>query len=290
MSLDGHAQRRQPRRQPVAVARANQCVVVAGRQQRGRRVGGGDQQRLGRAKIGCAAERRLGHRLVERQEVIGAGQADPAAHRLAVRAQPLRGERQHRRAIGPRRMAGEHQPVGIAMQRRGMDADPMHGGGMVAQEIGEADLGHQPIVGDGDDEAARRQRPADERVTLFRAAVPRPAIEEDDDRIAAGRLGRIDVERAARAGGEGRVVDEADGAAILGRQAVEQQQRRTGGGRQCQDRTDRAAPAEFAHQRRPAIGITPSRPNKAGPGGRSTIPCHGRSTTSAGPGNPSPWG
>jgi hypothetical protein len=58
----------------------------------------------------------------------------------------------------------------------------------------------EAVIRDDHDEAARRERLADEEIVGFRAALPFAAIEEHDDRLGLAIVVRrtVDVEHLAR--------------------------------------------------------------------------------------------
>jgi hypothetical protein len=136
-----------------------------------------------------------------------------------------------------------------AMVRRDLGRPGRRGGGVLNE--GRKDrLRDQTIIRQGDDEPLGRQglrRPA---VQVARPRIPAPAIEEDQDRMGAGRLGRIKVHLLARVVAIRQVARHATRARIPRAQAVQQAERRKR--RRAEGRTGRRHQSQGGREKAPA--------------------------------------
>ena len=183
---------------------AHQCVVCGRTHKRGgrRRRNPVDGLCLGRV-VGVKKHRlRIG--VVGGEEVIRAGQADPArqlVRGVAGGPQPTRIQRQHGCVVGARAVAHHKHTLRVAAPLRRVAQAPRQRLGAVHQKVGVTPLGVQAVVGHQRQHTAGRERLAHKRVVGPLAAVPRPAVEEHHHRPAPGRrgaLGLVDVELLAR--------------------------------------------------------------------------------------------
>ena len=117
---------------------------------------------------------------------------------------------------------------------RDIGNSPGNGGGTVLDKRRELDLRHQPVIGDDDDKALRRQRAGGKGIILPTPAVPAATIEEyhHGGLASAASCRRVNVEHLARVAAKGDVAGHPVGAAIARRKAVdgvERVERRTAG-------------------------------------------------------------
>ena len=93
----------------------------------------------------------------ERIKIIGSGQQRRGADdgRVDARvAQIVAVERQHGRIISARAVPAECDPRRVSTEPSDMVLNPTHGLGAIFQEGREADLRHQPVIGQDGDEPA----------------------------------------------------------------------------------------------------------------------------------------
>ena len=203
---------------------------------------GGDQQGgrgLGRHVVdGLRSGRRVrvkedgpGGGIFDRQEIVGTGQAYPAAQVVRVHAvarQQAGVERQHRRIVGARAMAHHEQTGGVAAMAARFHRGPGYGAGGILQDLRVVHLRIQPVVGDHGQVAARGKRVANEGIVGALARRPVAAIKEHHHGYGprAG-LGGIHIEFLPRQGAVGQAPRHLRGTA--GRQGIDDAQGRAGG-------------------------------------------------------------
>ena len=92
-------------------------------------------------------------------------------------------------------MADHAEPMDVTAIGRGMGHDIFHGQGIIFQKYRIEHLWHQPVIGNNDQVAERRQRMTHPGIIGFRTAIPATTIEEDQHRqIFATVFRSIDVE------------------------------------------------------------------------------------------------
>ena len=196
----------------TAVVRTDSDVVQAGDQQHRRGIAPCEGDRLARRQIAPGrGEEALQRIALQRQEIIGTGETDDArdmCEALGVEQRSV--ERQHRGDIGAGGMSHQEREGRIGAELEGVAARPPHGLGAVMQEIGKANVGVEPVVGDDRDDAALGERHRGELVVGAFPVFPSPAVEEDDKRRVVDALRRVDIEKSATTIGEADVVDHLD--------------------------------------------------------------------------------
>nr|GEU28358.1 ornithine carbamoyltransferase, chloroplastic [Tanacetum cinerariifolium] len=193
--LDRHVLRAQRLRQVARVAlRVHQLVAARGDQQGRRRLCRDVPDRLRRGRRRGKMEHGPGGVIFHRQEIVGTGQPDPAAQvgrRHALRRQPARIERHHRRVVGAGAVAHHEQALRVAAKARRVAPGPGHGLRRVGEKIGIGHCRVQPVIGHHGDDAARGQGPADKRIVAALAADPVAAVKKHHDgRRAVGLRGQ----------------------------------------------------------------------------------------------------
>ncbi len=189
------------------VARQDGRVVEAVQQKHRRSTLIGEGDRLGLRHVRCFQDRL---ELVggQRQEIIGAGEADESFQVPALQAgrgEIARVEGHHRGDMRAGRMTHQEQARQIAIVLRRVVARPAHGPRGVLDEGRKAGFGIDAIIRDHDDIAVAGQGLGDETVLRARAAFPAAAIDKDDDRMRAGPLRAVDIQLLARQGAVGDV-------------------------------------------------------------------------------------
>jgi hypothetical protein len=245
----------EPGGQSEAVARLDPAVVEAVKEQDGRSARRRVADRLSLGGARPSAERRDRGGIVERQEIVGAGETGEASNRAPVRAQQRGVERQHGGVVGAGGMADEDDALAVAAISAGMAARPMDRRGAIAQEIGIAHFRHQPVIRNEDDEALSRQSAGGEGIALAAAAVPRAAIEEDDHRPrpVGGSARRVDVELEPRAQAIGDAFGQPGRRPVLGHEQVEASERVDHQRQDSQDKPRHQAPPGPLHEAEPSI-------------------------------------
>ena len=199
--LDAAAHRADARGEALRIARAHHGVALRGDEQRRRLLAGDEGDRLRLGALG-AAENVLQHAALDRQEIVGTGEADePGDVAMRVEAdgiEPLPIERQHGGDMRAGRMAHQHQPPRIGAPLFGALAGEGDGARRVFEEHREARFGKHRIVRHHRDDALRRQRVAEKSIEIARAALPTAAVEEHDHRRARRTARPIDVEHLPR--------------------------------------------------------------------------------------------
>ena len=203
-----------------AALRAHDLVVHRRGEKGLRRIAIRVVDRLGSRRIVGMKEHRAGRRVgPERQELVGAGQADPTGELgrlVSGSAEPARVEREHRGVVAAGAVPHDEDPARVAAERFGVLQAPGQRCCAVLEEARVAHFGIEPVVGHQDQDAARGQRFADELVVGALPAVPGAAVEEHDHRPARGRRRRgrrVDVELVARQGPVGDVCAQVVGVA-----------------------------------------------------------------------------
>jgi hypothetical protein len=140
-------------------------------------------------------------------------------------------------------MARENDALSIPAEARRVRPDPADRRRAVLEELRIMDLGNQPVIRDGDQEALGGERPADKGIAVLGAGCPGSAVEEDDDGepcIRRAMARSVQVQAAALTLPEGLVARHAGDVPIGWNDGVEGLERRAAREQRDQRRQEKA--------------------------------------------------
>ena len=182
---------------------------------------GDEMDRLGKVFIRCSAEDFRDHPVVEGQEIVRPGKADPARKTIGFKPHGVQIagiERQHGGVIGAGGMTHEQYAARIAAIAPDIFENPGHGSRAILQKSGKPHLRIQPVIRDDDHKAEPRERRGGEAVIPSLTMLPGAAVEKQNNgqrlrgcrerQRGAGR-GRVDIELLPDMPSERDVADDA---------------------------------------------------------------------------------